>query len=452
MKKISFLGCFVLLLAVVFLVAPVAADTIAANSAISQSATVGTAVTARPSVIVTDGSTPLSGISVTFVVESGSGSVTGGTVTTGSDGIATVGSWTLGTTAGTNTLTVTNISLTGSPVTFTATGTAVAISAPTLTGITPSNGYNTDLVSITNLAGSGFTGTPTVVLMKSGSTNITATSVSVVSASQITCSFDIAGKSAGYWNVVITNPDGQSATLTNGFEIKNPSATVTLSSITPNSGVVNNTVTITDLSGSGFLNTATIRLKRDNYNDILGTAVTIVSSTKITGTFDLNNRATGTYAVCVLNDGVTPTCGPAFYINSAAAVNGTIYVKSSPTSSKVFLSSNYQGYTPLTLDNITPGTYTVLVQRAGYNSYSESVKVTAGNTSYVTASLVLAPEETTVTTTVPTTTVTTVKTTAKSTAKVPTPWPSATPTPASPVSVLAILGAVGVGYVVLRKL
>jgi hypothetical protein len=167
--------------------------------------------------------------------------------------------------------------------------------------------------------------------------------------------------------------------------------------------------------------------------------------------FDLNNRATGTYAVCVLNDGVTPTCGPAFYINSAAAVNGTIYVKSSPTNSKVFLSSTYKGYTPLTLDNITPGTYTVQVQRAGYNSYSESVAVTAGNTSYVTASLVLSPEETTVTTIVPTTTITTVKTTAKSTAKLPTPWPSATATPASPVSILVILGAVGVGFIVLRK-
>src|SRR5207249_8795640 len=37
-------------------------------------------------------------------------------------GVATVGSWTLGMTAGTNTLTATAPGLTGSPVTFTATG------------------------------------------------------------------------------------------------------------------------------------------------------------------------------------------------------------------------------------------------------------------------------------------------------------------------------------------
>jgi hypothetical protein len=34
---------------------------------------------------------------------------------------------------------------------------------------------------------------------------------------------------------------------------------------------------------------------------------------------------------------------------------------------------------------------------------------------------------------------------------VPTPWPRDAPTPASPMSVLALIGAVGLGFVVLRK-
>src|SRR5207245_6214434 len=56
---------------------------------------------------------------------SGGGSVVPTTaVTTGTNGIATVTSWTLGPTAGPNTLTATSSGLTGSPVTFTATGTA----------------------------------------------------------------------------------------------------------------------------------------------------------------------------------------------------------------------------------------------------------------------------------------------------------------------------------------
>src|SRR2546430_6529639 len=53
---------------------------------------------------------------------------------TDANGIARVGSWTLATTAGANTLTATSAGLTGSPVTFTATGTAgsagsIAVSA-----------------------------------------------------------------------------------------------------------------------------------------------------------------------------------------------------------------------------------------------------------------------------------------------------------------------------------
>src|SRR5438128_12671760 len=43
---------------------------------------------------------------------------------TNTSGVATVGSWTLSATAGSNTLTATSGSLSGSPVTFTATGTA----------------------------------------------------------------------------------------------------------------------------------------------------------------------------------------------------------------------------------------------------------------------------------------------------------------------------------------
>jgi hypothetical protein len=178
------------------------------------------------------------------------------------------------------------------------------------------------------------------------------------------------------------------------------------------------------------------------------------STTQLTGSFNLNLATLGAYDVCVLPDGTETSkiCSQTFTIvSSASAANGSVYVKSSPSISKIFLDSVFKGYTPMTLENVTPVTHTVMVRSAGYNDYSESVTVTNGNTSYVTASLVLAPEVTTATTTVPQTTVTTVKTTAKSTVKAPTPWPSATPTPASPVSIIAILGAVGVGLLVLRK-
>ena len=111
-------------------VTPGTATQIALNAGNNQSATAGSAVATVPSVIVKDANgNPVAGVSVTFAVATGGGTVAPTTaVTTGSDGIAAVTSWTLGTTAGSNTLTATSGSLTGSPVTLTATGTAGAAS------------------------------------------------------------------------------------------------------------------------------------------------------------------------------------------------------------------------------------------------------------------------------------------------------------------------------------
>ena len=101
------------------------ATQIVAGTGNNQSATVGTLVPVAPAVIVKDiNGNPVSGVSVTFAVASGGGSITGPTISTDAQGIAAVGSWTLGTVAGANTLSATSGSLTGSPVTLTATGTA----------------------------------------------------------------------------------------------------------------------------------------------------------------------------------------------------------------------------------------------------------------------------------------------------------------------------------------
>jgi hypothetical protein len=66
---------------------------------------VGTAVATPPAVTVRNAAgTPLSGVGVTFAVEAGGGSVTGATAMTDAGGVARVGSWTLGPTAGENRL------------------------------------------------------------------------------------------------------------------------------------------------------------------------------------------------------------------------------------------------------------------------------------------------------------------------------------------------------------
>ncbi len=201
---------------------------------------------------------------------------------------------------------------------------------------------------------------------------------------------------------------------------------------------------LTTLPMSGITNGDHVVIVRlTGYQDWTQNVTVFANSTSLSATLVAIANTTPTTTT------ITPTPTPT--LNSTA--NGSIYIQSSPISSKVFLNNVFQGYTPMTLYNLTASsTPLVTVRSAGYNEWSQNVAVTAGGTTTVTASLVLAPEETTATTTVPTTTVTTVKTTAKSTAKIPTPWPSATPTPAaSPVSIIAILGAVGVGFIVIRK-
>src|SRR6185437_10286656 len=97
-----------------------AATNISAASTPPASATVGASV-AAPSVLVTDShGNPVSGVSVTFSVTAGNGSISPASptiISTDGTGHATLTSWTLGTTAGTNTVSAASTGLSGSPVT-----------------------------------------------------------------------------------------------------------------------------------------------------------------------------------------------------------------------------------------------------------------------------------------------------------------------------------------------
>ncbi|HUQ98221.1 MAG TPA: GDSL-type esterase/lipase family protein [Gemmatimonadaceae bacterium] len=120
-------------------VAPVAAN-LSLSAGNDQSAKPNFAVPVRPAVVITDpAGVPVPGVTVTFAVASGGGTITGASVVTGDDGIATVGSWVLGPSAGANSLTATSGTLTGSPYTFNAT----AIPAPpTNINLAAGNGQN----------------------------------------------------------------------------------------------------------------------------------------------------------------------------------------------------------------------------------------------------------------------------------------------------------------------
>ena len=93
---------------------------------------------------------------------------------------------------------------------------------PTVSSITPSTGANSGSVNITDLAGTNFAdGATAVKLARGGESDINGTSVVVVSAAQITCTFDLTGAAVGAWDVVVTvtGAETPTATLTNGFAV-----------------------------------------------------------------------------------------------------------------------------------------------------------------------------------------------------------------------------------------
>src|SRR6185437_7696828 len=100
---------------------PGPAAVMAINLGDGQQASRSSPVAEPPSVLVEDNlGNPVADVTVTFAVASGGGSVTDPVQTTGENGAAFVGGWTLGPSVGVNTLTASADGLVGSPATFTA--------------------------------------------------------------------------------------------------------------------------------------------------------------------------------------------------------------------------------------------------------------------------------------------------------------------------------------------
>ena len=76
--------------------------------------------------------------------------------------------------------------------------------APTVTSIAPSSGINNGLLSGVDIIGTGFLTSPTVKLNMTGQTDISGVNVNYVSATEITCGFQLNGATEGTWNVIVT--------------------------------------------------------------------------------------------------------------------------------------------------------------------------------------------------------------------------------------------------------
>ena len=322
----------------------------------------------------------------------------------------------------------------------------VAADTPIITGISPAEGYNSGTSWVT-ITGSNFNLTSslgTVVLMKSGETNITG-SVSSMGSTSLTCSFPLSGRTAGTWDVVVVNQDNSEYVRANsGFTVR---SSMTLTSVSPTSARTNNNSVTVTVVGTGLTYVNSLYLYNSKYSN-LSASLGTTTSTSATGTFDLTNMNVATYNICVKDASGTTKCGLSFDITTDQV--GEIDISSTPAGASVYVDSTYLGITPYAMTGATVGTHTVRLSKTGYNDWSKIVKVTNGGTSTVDADL--SAVETEVITTVPTSAPTTVKTSLKvTTVKVPTTYPKTTTTKASPVEGAVVLGAIGLGIVALHR-
>jgi len=104
---------------------------------------------------------------------------------------------------------------------------------------------------------------------------------------------------------------------------------------------------------------------------------------------------------------------------------GSISATSSPIGADVFINNIFKGLTPLTVDSLTPGSYTIVLRLSGYEDWRSSVSVSAGQTAQISATLLPVP------------------TTARP--NPPTQAPTSTPTPTPAPSPILVVGIVIAG-------
>jgi adhesin/invasin len=275
-----------------------AATQIALNSGNNQTAQVGTTVLFAPSVIVRDAfNNPKGGVSVTFAVASGGGSVAGGAVTTGTDGIARVGSWTLGTTVGANTLTATSPGLTGSPVTFSANGVAG-------TGAIAVNAGNNQTATVNTAVAIA----PSVIIKDGNNNPINGTTVTFAVASG---GGSITGATA------TTNASG--IATVGGWTLGSTAGTNTLTA--SSAGAIGSPVTFT-ATGTAAVPATVVVSAGDNQTAAAGTALAVPPSVLVRDAFG-NPVAGSTVAFAVTSGGGSVTGGSATTNTSGIAAVGS---------------------------------------------------------------------------------------------------------------------------------
>jgi adhesin/invasin len=294
-----------------------------------QTALAATAVATAPAARVTDPQgNPVPGIPVEFAVAQGGGTVTGATATTDANGVATLGSWTLGPVAAINALTATVTGLT--PVQFLALGTGTN-GAFTL-AIGTGNGQTT-------LAGTAVPVVPTVVVQDSGGAPVqgvtidfavTAGTGALGNASTTTDAAGIA--SVGSWTLGTV---GANAFTASGLGLPSVSFTATATVGTPAAIAIVSGNGQSATNGTALPQPLAIEVQDAGGNPVPGIMVTFgalqgsVNPTSVTTAADGRAQTTWTLGTNAINQTATASAGgvtPAVFTATAVFPNPTVLV------------------------------------------------------------------------------------------------------------------------------
>lgn len=255
----------------------------------AQAATVATMVAVSPSVRVSDQyDNPVAGVPVTFAATVGAGTVMGGSQATDTDGVATVGGWTLGTTAGPNQLSAT---VADGPlvVTFSATGTA---DVPTSLTVTAGDGQTATVATTLPVS-------PAVVVQDQYGNEVPDVTVTFAVAS---------GNGSLTGEVQVTGGDG--VAVVGSWTLGTPAGTQTLEVSVGQPGVDPVTVSATATPDAPF---AVAKEAGDNQSATVGTAVGIPP--RIRAADQYGNAVAGVEVTFEVSSGDGEITGPVQFTN-----------------------------------------------------------------------------------------------------------------------------------------
>ncbi len=70
-----------------------------------------------------------------------------------------------------------------------------------------------------------------------------------------------------------------------------------------------------------------------------------------------------------------------------ASTTGSISVSSSPSGASIFLNGNFKGTTPMTIKDVEAGSYSITLRLTGYQDWSQSISVKAGDITFISRTL-----------------------------------------------------------------